>query len=129
MREGAVLKRVKILLFAILATTFILSAQAISLKDYQRAIAKSGYTVVEYWAPWCGNCAAFKPQYERARRALRGKVRFLELNVDRVDDVESTFGLKYGLPTLILFKDGAEVSKLPGGGFAEEVVAWIKSNI
>ncbi len=124
--KGENLRRI---LFTLFAATFLLSAYPISLKDYQREISKPGYTVVEYWAPWCGSCKAFKPEYIRAKRALGRRVRFLEVNVERVDDVESTFGLKYGLPTLVLFKNGVEVSRLPGGGFADEVVAWVKSNI
>jgi len=121
--------RLKQILLTLLVGISMMSAHAISLKEYPKAIAKPGYTVVEYWAPWCGNCKAFKPAYNRAKRVLSNRVRFLELNVERVDDVESSFGLKYGLPTLILFKDGAELSRLPGGGSAQEVIDWIKSNI
>ncbi len=116
---------------ALLATLMIAVAQgrAVKLKDYQREISRAGVTVVEYWAPWCGNCQAFKPAYNSAKRALGSRVRFLELNVESVDDVESTFGLKYGLPTLILFKNGAEIAKLPGGGSTQEVINWVKKNL
>jgi len=113
---------------ALVALGFSLNARPITLKNYQKEISKPGVTVVEYWAPWCGSCAAFKPTYNLVKRKLGRSVRFLELNVDKVDDVETTFGLKYGLPTLIMFKNGAEVSKLPGGGDAQEVINWINSN-
>ncbi len=121
--------RVKRLLSILVGSTLLVSAYQISLKNYKKEIAKPGYTVVEYWAPWCGSCKAFKPEYKKAKRILGKKVRFLELNVDGVDNVESSFGLKYGLPTLILFKNGVEISRLPGGGFADEVVSWVKANI
>ncbi len=117
------------ILFMLCAATLLLSAYPISLKNYQREISKPGYTVVEYWAPWCGSCQTFKPEYLKAKQTLRGQVRFVELNVERVDDVEKSFGLKYGLPTLVLFRDGVEVSRLPGGGAAQEVIAWVKSNM
>jgi len=120
------MKKILFLGFITALLTIALEARAISLRDYQREIAKPGITIVEYWAPWCGNCAAFKPEYLRAKRALRG-VRFLELNVENVDDVESSFGLKYGLPTLVMFKDGVEISRLPGGGSVQEVINWVKS--
>ncbi len=119
----------KRLLSILVGSTLLVSAYQISLKNYKKEIAKPGYTVVEYWAPWCGSCKAFKPEYKKAKRILGKKVRFLELNVDGVDNVESSFGLKYGLPTLILFKNGVEISRLPGGGFADEVVSWVKANI
>jgi len=120
------MRRAFLLLFL---SIFALNAYQIKPKDYQREISKPGYTVVEFWAPWCGSCKAFKPEYIKAKRALSGKVRFIELNVDSVDNVEATYGLKYGLPTLVMFKDGVEISRLPGGGFADEVVDWIKSNM
>lgn len=116
------------LIFGITVADTALDARAVTLKSYPKEIARSGVTVVEYWAPWCGNCAAFKPEYKRAKRAVGKRVRFLELNVDRVDDVESSFGLRYGLPTLALFKNGQLVSKLPGGGTAQEVIDWINAN-
>lgn len=111
-----------------LATALMLvgSAHAVRVQDFQKAIHKRGVVVVEYWAPWCGNCRVFKPEYNLAKRSFGKGVRFIEVNVNSVDDVESTFGLKYGLPTLALFKNGIEVSKLPGGGSAAEVVEWIK---
>jgi thioredoxin-like negative regulator of GroEL len=115
------------LLFAVVVTAAV-DARAVTLKNYPKEIAKPGITVVDYWAPWCGNCVAFKPEYNRAKRALGKSVHFLELNVDKVDDVESSFGLKYGLPTLALFKNGQLVSKLPGGGTAQEVIDWINAN-
>ncbi len=122
------MKKLTTLLALSLLLGFSANARAISLKSYQKEISKPGVTVVEYWAPWCGSCAAFKPAYNAVKRKLGHKVRFLELNVDKVDDVETTFGLKYGLPTLILFKNGAEVSKLPGGGDVQEVINWIQAN-
>ena len=122
------MKKLYTLVALLIALGFSANARAVSLKSYQKEISKPGFTVVEYWAPWCGSCAAFKPTYNAIKRKLRGKVRFLELNVDKVDDVEATFGLKYGLPTLILFKNGAEVSKLPGGGDIQEVINWIQAN-
>ena len=122
------MKKIYTLVALSLLLGFSANARAISLNSYQKEISKPGVTVVEYWAPWCGSCAAFKPTYTMVKRKLAGKVRFLELNVDKVDDVEKTFGLKYGLPTLILFKNGAEISKLPGGGDIQEVIDWIKAN-
>ncbi len=117
-------------LIALLALTFVTAeAYQIKPKDYQKTIQKPGVTVVEFWAPWCGSCAAFKPYYNRVKRALGKSVLFVELNVDGVDDVESTYGLKYGLPTLVMFKNGVEISRLPGGGDTQEVINWIKSNM
>lgn len=122
------MKKLYSLITLLILLGFSANARAINLKNYQKEISKPGITVVEYWAPWCGSCAAFKPTYTMVKRKLGNKVRFLELNVDKVDDVEKTFGLKYGLPTLILFKNGAELSKLPGGGDVQEVINWINSN-
>ncbi len=111
-----------------LSLSFVANAYAVKAKDYQKAINKPGITVVELWAPWCGNCAVFKPTYNSIKRKYAKKIRFIEVNTDEVDNPEATFGLKYGLPTLIMFKDGVEVSRLPGGGNMQDVTEWLNSN-
>jgi len=122
------LKNLLKLFGTILVSSVVLSAYPVKAKDYQKVTSKPGVTIVEFWAPWCGNCAAFKPAYNSAKRKFNSSIRFVEINTDEVDDSESTFGLKYGLPTLVMFKDGVEISRLPGGGDMQEVVNWINSN-
>ena len=69
-------------------------------------------TLVDFWAPWCGPCRVVHPILEEIA-AEREDLRIVSLNVD---DNQQTAG-KYevlSIPTLILFKDGAEAKRVVG---------------
>jgi thioredoxin 2 len=80
--------------------------------------------VVDFWAPWCGPCRAMAPHFERAAAQLKGRVRFAKVNTDEAPGLASRFGVR-AIPTLILFRDGAEVKR--ASGVVERLVPWIET--
>lgn len=70
----------------------------------------SGYSVVDFWAEWCGPCKMFGPIFESVSEKY-DNIKFAKLNVD--NDLENICK-KYAvmsIPTIILFKDGIEVKR------------------
>ena len=68
--------------------------------------------LVDFWAPWCGPCRVVHPILEEMA-AEREELRIVSLNVD---DNQQTAG-RYevlSIPTLILFRDGAEAKRIVG---------------
>ena len=63
------------------------------------------------------------PMFERAAKELEPKVRLLKLNVDKAPAVSSRFSIK-GIPTLLLMRDGKEISRQSGAMDARTIVAW-----
>jgi thioredoxin 1 len=63
--------------------------------------------IVDIWAPWCMPCRAMVPLVDRLEKQFDGKVQVLRLNADESPEVVKSLGV-YGIPTMILYKDGKE---------------------
>lgn len=68
-------------------------------------------TILDFWAPWCGNCKAFAPAVEEAAKEANVKL----IKVDASKDLTACdhYGIM-NLPTLVILKDDAEVGRVTG---------------
>jgi thioredoxin 1 len=69
-------------------------------------------TLVDFWAPWCGPCRVVHPILEEIA-AERDDLRIVSLNVDDNQQTAGSYEV-LSIPTLILFKDGAEAKRIVG---------------
>jgi thioredoxin 2 len=81
--------------------------------------------VVDLWAPWCGPCRMISPALEDVATRLRGQLKLVKVNVDDNPGVSARFGVQ-GIPTLLLFRDGALIDRTVGARGASELQAWIE---
>jgi thioredoxin 1 len=73
---------------------------------------KSGITVVDFWAPWCGPCRMIAPMVEELDEEM-SDINFAKLNVDEAQDIAVQFGVM-SIPTIIFFKDGEQKDSVVG---------------
>jgi thioredoxin 1 len=70
-------------------------------------------TLVDFWAEWCGPCRMIAPAVEAIADEYEGRLRVAKMDVDSSPETPGWLGIR-GIPTLILFKNGAEVKRLVG---------------
>ena len=91
-------------------------------------LTEGGYTVVDFWAAWCGPCRSFAPVFAAVAAAHRGPVRFGACDVDSNPGVAQLLGIR-SIPTLVVFgPDGSEVGRSTGAvsrGDLEATVAQL----
>ena len=84
--------------------------------------------LVDFWAEWCGPCKMVAPVIDEVAKEYAGKVNFAKMDVDSNQATPAKFGIR-GIPTLILFKNGAIVSQKVGALSKSQLMAFIDSNI
>jgi thioredoxin 1 len=80
--------------------------------------------LMDFYADWCGPCKMQSPIFEDLAKDLSDKVEFRKINVDKEGDLAAEKGIMV-VPTIILEKDGVEVSKWMGFTSKEELIKAI----
>lgn len=68
------------------------------------------------------------PIFDEVSKEYAGKVTFAKMDVDSNQATPARFGIR-GIPTLILFKNGAVAAQKVGALSKSQLIAFIDSNI
>jgi len=116
-------------LIAILGFVVVVLSKTVELDptSFEDVVDGSKNVFVMFYAPWCGHCKSFKPDYEKIGASFTG---IDDVVVARVDaDQHRSIGEKYGIqgfPTLKFFPKGStDPEDYEGGRSVEEVVTYI----
>ena len=101
----------------------------ITKDNFEKEVLKSSEpVVVDFWAPWCAPCKVIAPAVERLAEEFKGRVKVMKSNVDESPDVASELSIM-NIPTLVLFKNGEEVSRIIGINSKEAIESKIKAEV
>ena len=80
-------------------------------------IEKTGITLVDFWAEWCGPCRMFSPIFEAAS-AKYPELTFGKVDTEAQQQLADEAGIS-SIPTLMVFRDGILLYNNPGALPAE----------
>lgn len=84
--------------------------------------------LIDYWAEWCGPCKAIAPILDDIAKDYGERLQVAKMNVDENRAVPAQFGIR-GIPTLMLFKDGALVATKVGALNKMQLSQFLNSNL
>ena len=84
--------------------------------------------VVDFWAEWCGPCKQIGPILEEISNEYNEKITIGKLDVDENPETPGKYQIR-GIPTMLLFKDGAVHATKVGALSKANLNAFLDSNI
>ncbi len=89
---------------------------------------KSGVTVIDFNATWCGPCQMLAPVIEEISEELGDKAKFVAVDTDENEDLAREFGIM-SIPAVAVVKDGVKVDMNVGFVPKEMLKEFIEKNI
>ena len=103
--------------------------QHVSDSNFELEVVKAeGPVLVDFWAPWCGPCKMITPVLEKLAERFDGKLKICKVNTDESPETPGKLGIT-GIPTLIVFKGGAEVERIVGFRPEPELAAAVEPHL
>jgi thioredoxin 1 len=102
---------------------------AISDRTFEAEVLKSETPVlVDFWAEWCAPCKMIAPVLEEIATEKDGQIKIAKLDADNNPSVVQQLRVM-SLPTLILFKNGKELSRVVGYRTKKQLVQQVEAGI
>lgn len=89
-----------------------MAAKHLTQEAFDAALSSKQPVLVDFYADWCGPCKMLAPVVEQIAQENPDYAVY-KLNVDEAPQIAARYGMM-SIPTLILFKSGAEASRLVG---------------
>ena len=82
--------------------------------NFDRAVNRFGYLLVEFYAPWCGHCKKLAPEYAKAATELRNG--------------KPAHRIAKGFPTLKLVRTDDKTVDFSGARTADGIASFVRDN-
>lgn len=79
----------------------------------EAVLNRSGLTLVDFWAPWCGPCRMLAPTLEKVAAERGDQVKIVKVNIDENPAIANQYKVM-NIPLIMLFKDGDVAGQLLG---------------
>lgn len=90
-------------------------------KESFNDLIKQNKILVDFYADWCGPCQMMASVLEE----VKNEIQIVKVNVDKFNDISQKYGVM-SIPTLILFENGNESTRVVGYRNKDELLNIIK---
>ena len=122
-------------LFKCSAAIYASNSDVIELTDdnfSQNVLQGDEIWVVEFYAPWCGHCQRFAPEYSKAAKALKGVAKVAAIDADKYPSYAGSYAVQ-GFPTVKIFVDKNKPQDFSGDrsatGITDEIIKVVQNKI
>ena len=98
-------------------------------EKFQEQISGDKLSLIQFSASWCGPCKALKPVMDKLSDEYKDKANFYITDIEDAGiNTGSAAGIR-GVPTVIIYKKGQEVSRKVGGVPESHMKEFLDENI
>ena len=95
------------------------------MSNFSEIINQSKPVLVDFFASWCGPCKAMSPILDQVKDTVKDAVIVLKIDVDKNQKLAAKLQVR-GVPTLVIYKNGAIVWRESGVVQKETIVKKLK---
>ena len=94
--------------------------------NFEKEVIKSdSLWLILFYAPWCGHCRAFHPQFEKLAKSTKGLFKIGAVNCEEERDLAGKYKID-GFPTVLFFgEDKTKTEEYEGNRKADKIVDYL----
>ena len=103
--------------------------QHVNDADFEKEVLQAKMpVVVDFWAEWCGPCKQVAPFLEDLAKEKDGVLKVVKVDIDSNPQTPTTYNVR-GIPTLMVFRNGALVATKVGALPRSALYEWVESSL
>ncbi len=105
-----------------------MAVTTLTIDNINELIENNDILIIDFWAPWCGPCQAFKPIFEKASED-HPDITFASCNTEEQQELAAMFQIR-SIPTLMVFREQIMVFAQPGmlpAEVLEDLIGQVKA--
>ena len=101
-----------------------MSLVKLNKSSFSELVNQDKPVLIDFYADWCGPCRMVSPVIEEIA-GERSDVVVGKVNVDSEPELAREFSV-YSIPTLVVLRDGREVSRRVGAGSKDQILEMLR---